>query len=61
MHDLKLSTATIWKGANRHGMNRLRSGRTPRQPKLYIRDVPGERVQMGTVKIAPGLFSVHRG
>ncbi len=56
LHDLKLSTATIWKVLNRHGMNRLRSGRTPRQPKSYSRDVPGERVQMDTVKIAPGLF-----
>jgi hypothetical protein len=37
-------------------MNRLRSGRTPRQPKLYSRDAPGERVQMDTFKIAPGLF-----
>ena len=56
LHALKLSTATIWKVLDRHGMNRLRSGRTPRQPKSYSRDVPGERVQMDTVKIAPGLF-----
>lgn len=30
LHALKLSTATIWKVLNRHGMNRLRSGRTPK-------------------------------
>ena len=41
---------------NLHGMNHLRSGRTPRQPKSYSSDVPGERVQMDTVKIALGLF-----
>jgi transposase InsO family protein len=41
---------------NRHSMNRLRSGRTPRLPKSYSRDVPGERVQMDTVKVVPGLF-----
>ena len=56
LHDLKLSTATIWKVLNRHGLNRLRSGRVPRQPKSYSRDIPGERVQMDTVKVAPGLF-----
>lgn len=56
LHALKLSTATIWKILNRHGVNRLRSGRTPREPKSYSRDVPGERVQMDTVKIAPGVF-----
>jgi transposase InsO family protein len=56
LHALKLSTATIWKVLNRRGLSRLRSGRTPRQPKPYSRDVPGERVQMDTVKIAPGLF-----
>src|SRR5215204_3869624 len=56
LHALKLSTATIWKVLNRHGMSQLRSGRTPRLPKSYSRDVPGERVQMDTVKIAPGLF-----
>lgn len=37
-------------------MNRLCSGRTPRLPKSYSRDVPGEGVQIDTVKIAPGLF-----
>jgi transposase len=56
LHALKLSTATIWKILNRQGLSRLRSDRTPRQPKSYSRDIPGERVQMDTVKIAPGLF-----
>lgn len=56
LHSFKLSTATIWKVLNRHGMNRLRSGRAPRQPQSYSRDVPGERVQMDTMKVAPGLF-----
>ncbi|MFN2456494.1 MAG: hypothetical protein ABR577_20065 [Pyrinomonadaceae bacterium] len=50
------ATTTIGKILNRHGLNRLRTGRTPREPKLYSRDVPGERVQMDTVKIASGLF-----
>lgn len=56
LHALKLSTATIWKVLNRHGVSRLRSGRTPRELKSYSRHVPGERGQMDTVKIAPGLF-----
>ena len=56
LHALRLSAATIWKIITRQGLGRLRRGRTPRQPKSYSRDVPGERVRMGTVKIAPGLF-----
>jgi hypothetical protein len=56
LHKLKLSTATIWKVLSRRGLSRLRSGRTSRQPKSYSRDIPGERVQMDTVKIAPGLI-----
>jgi transposase len=47
LHAFKLSTATIWKVLDRHGMNRLRSGHAPRQPKLYSRDVPGERTLEG--------------
>lgn len=56
LHDLKLSTATIWKILDRHGLNQLRPGRTPRAPLSYSCAVPGERVQMDTVKIGPELF-----
>lgn len=56
LHSFKLSVATIWKVINKYGMPYLRTGRTPRKPKSYSRDVPGERVQMDTVQIAPGVF-----
>lgn len=56
LHSFKLSVATIWKVLNLHGMPYLRTGRTPRKPKSYSRGVPGERVQMDTVQIAPGVF-----
>lgn len=56
LHSFKLSVATIWKVLNRYGMPYLRRGRTPRKPKSYSRNIPGERVQMDTVQIAPGVF-----
>jgi hypothetical protein len=62
LHAFKLSTATIWKVLTRHGMNRLRKrALLRRQLKSHSRDVPGDRVQMDPVKIAPGVFAVHCG
>lgn len=46
LHEFKLSRSTIWKVLNRHGTNRLRSGRAQRQPKSYSRGVPGERADL---------------
>jgi integrase-like protein len=43
-----LSTATIWKTLRRH--------RSHAEPVCYSRAVPGERVQMDTCKIAPGVY-----
>jgi transposase InsO family protein len=57
-HDLQLSLDTLHKVLVRHGLNRL-----PHRPKLkrkgtkrYSRPVPGDRVQLDTCKIAPGLY-----
>src|SRR5215204_5992183 len=57
-HDLRLSLDTLHKVLVRHGLNRL-----PHRPKLkhkgtrrYSRPVPGDRVQLDTCKIAPGLY-----
>src|SRR5215218_5941868 len=57
-HGLRLSLDTLHKVLVRHGLNRL-----PDRPKLkrkgtrrYSRPVPGDRVQMDTRKIAPGLY-----
>jgi transposase InsO family protein len=57
-HDLKLSLDTLHKVLVRHGLSRL-----PHRPKVkrkgtrrYSRPVPGDRVQLDTCKIAPGLY-----
>jgi len=57
-HDLRLSLDTLHKVLARHGLNR-----PPPRPKLerkgtrrYSRPVPGDRVQLDTCKIAPGLY-----
>src|SRR3954468_23283666 len=57
-HGLRLSLDTLHKVLVRHGLNR-----PPHGPKLkrkgtkrYSRPVPGDRVQLDTCKIAPGLY-----
>jgi transposase InsO family protein len=56
-HGLKLSLDTIHKVLVRHGENRLQQPRLKRKgTKRYSRPVPGDRVQMDTCKIRPGLY-----
>jgi transposase-like protein len=55
LHNLRFSTATIWKVLDRHQAKPLLR-RRPSPPKRYSREVPGERVQVDTRKIAPGLY-----
>src|SRR5215218_5152398 len=56
-HGLKLALDTIHKVLVRHGENWLRRPRPKRKgTKRYSRPVPGDRVQMDTCKIAPGLY-----
>src|SRR5919202_4996321 len=57
-HGLKLSLDTLHKVLVRHGLSR-----PPHRPKVkrkgtrrYGRPVPGDRVQLDTCKIAPGLY-----
>jgi transposase InsO family protein len=57
-HDLRLSLDTLHKVLVRHGLSR-----PPHRPKVkrkgtrrYSRPVPGDRVQMDTCKIRPGLY-----
>jgi transposase len=57
LHEVRLSAATIHKVLMRHGLNVLpgrKRGR--RKPKRDDRPVPGDRVQMDTCKIRPGLY-----
>jgi transposase InsO family protein len=53
-YGLQLSTATIQKYLQRLGMSRLERKRWRRKVKRYEKQVPGERVQVDTCKIAPG-------
>jgi transposase InsO family protein len=52
----RLSTATIWKVLRTHDAPPLRKVKTPQSPKRYSRPVPGDRVQIDTMKVAPGLY-----
>jgi transposase InsO family protein len=56
LHGLSLAPATIHKILVRHGLNVLPRRRSRHRPRRYSRLIPGERVQMDTCKIRPGLY-----
>lgn len=56
LHALSLSLATIHKVLTSRNVEPLRRIRRVQKPKRYQKAVPGERVQMDTCKIAPGLY-----
>jgi transposase InsO family protein len=57
LHTVRLSVATIHKVLVRHGLNNLLTRKRARhKPKRYERPVPGDRVQMDTCKIRPGVY-----
>jgi transposase InsO family protein len=57
LHDLHLSPATIHKVLVRHDLGSLPQRRRGRHtPKRYSRPVPGDRVQMDSCKICPGVY-----
>jgi len=57
LHGLRLSPATIHKVLARHALNVLpRRKRSRHKPRRYSRPVPGDRVQMDSCKIRPGLY-----
>lgn len=55
-HGLKLSTASIWKVLHDQKVQLLRKPRVPDEPTRYSRPVPGDRVQMDTMKVGPLLY-----
>jgi len=56
-HGLELALDTIHKVLVRHGENQLKRPRLRRKgTRRYSRPVPGDRVQMDTCKIRPGLY-----
>jgi transposase InsO family protein len=56
LHGCSLSLATIHKILSRHQIKPLKLPRRKKRFKRYSRPIPGDRVQMDTCKIAPGLY-----
>ena len=57
LHGVRLSAATVHKVLVRHGLSVLPTRKRSRhKPKRYNRPVPGDRLQMDTCKIRPGLY-----
>jgi transposase InsO family protein len=57
LHGLTISPATIHKVLARHELSALPVRRRGRhKPKRYSRPVPGDRIQMDTCKIRPGVY-----
>jgi transposase InsO family protein len=56
LHDFSLSTATIHKVLKLNDVKPLRRVRRKKDYIRYQRPIPGDRVQMDTIKIAPGLY-----
>ncbi len=57
LHGLQLSPATIHKTLVRHALNVLpRRKRDRHKPRRYSRPTPGDRVQVDSCKIWPGLY-----
>lgn len=55
-HAIRLSTATIWKVLHSHARAPLVRKRPPESPRRYSRPLPGDRVQIDTMKISTGRF-----
>ncbi len=56
LHERWLSLSTIQKVLDRYQVPPLHKVRRTKGVKRYQKDVPGERVQMDTCKIGPGLY-----
>ena len=59
LHDFSLSKATIHKVLKLNDVKPLRRVRRKKDYIRYQRPIPGDRVQMDTFKIAPGLYQVY--
>lgn len=56
LHDISLSVATIHKVLKRHDVKPVKKFRKKSDYIRYERPIPGDRVQLDTCKIAPGLY-----
>lgn len=55
-HGILLSSSTIWRFLKKMAVKPLKRYRSPRKPKRYNREIPGERVQMDVTKIRPKCY-----
>jgi transposase InsO family protein len=55
-HNFSLSLATIHKILARHNVKPLKRKWRKKQYKRYQRPIPGDRVQLDTMKVAPGVY-----
>lgn len=55
-HHLSFSLATIHKVLKRHNVKPLKRVRRKKDYKRYQRPIPDDRVQLDTMKIAPGIY-----
>lgn len=56
LHEIKLSLATIHKVLIGHHANPIKKLRRKKQYIRYARAIPGDRIQIDTCKIAPGIY-----
>lgn len=56
VHSCKLSLASIHRILQSHRVQPLRKIKRSREPKRYSRPIPGDRVQMDTCKVRPGVY-----
>jgi len=56
LHDISLSLASIHKVLTRHSVKPVKKFRKKSDFIRYERPIPGDRVQMDTCKIAPGIY-----
>ncbi len=54
LHEYRLSLATIHKVLSRNEVKPLKRPKREKRFKRYSRPIPGDRVQMDTMKLAPG-------
>lgn len=56
LHSSSLATASIYKVLRKHHIKAVKHIRKKLRYTYYKQPVPGERVQMDTTKIAPGIY-----
>jgi Transposase and inactivated derivatives, IS30 family len=56
LHGIHFSTGTIWRVLHKYKVPSLRRQSRSRRSKRYSRPVPGDRVQIDSCKVGPGLY-----